>query len=63
RLRARLDSGEWEPGQQLTGTVAIAAEYGVSQATAAKAVAALRREGLVHTVLGSGTYVGPDPES
>ncbi|MFF4828179.1 GntR family transcriptional regulator [Streptomyces sp. NPDC001312] len=62
RLRARLDAGEWKPGEQLTGTVDLAAQYGVSQATAAKAVAALRREGRVHTILGSGTFVGPESE-
>jgi DNA-binding GntR family transcriptional regulator len=56
-LRRRLVAQEWEPGSRFPGTVTLAAEYGVTQSTVQKAVVALREEGLVFTVLGSGSYV------
>ncbi|MFJ7785750.1 GntR family transcriptional regulator [Streptomyces albidoflavus] len=56
-LRRRLDAGEWEPGARFPGTVALAAEYEVTQSTVQKAVVALRQEGRLRTVLGAGSYV------
>jgi DNA-binding GntR family transcriptional regulator len=56
-LRRRLDAGEWQPGQRFPGTVALAAEYGVTQLTIQKAVVRFREEGRLHTVLGAGSYV------
>ena len=38
-------------------------EYGVSRGTARHAVAVLRERGLVFTVQGRGTYVGPAPSA
>ncbi|AWI32960.1 GntR family transcriptional regulator [Streptomyces tirandamycinicus] len=56
-LRRRLDAGEWGPGDRFPGTVDIAAQYDVSQSTAQKAVAAIRSEGRLRTVLGQGSFV------
>jgi GntR family transcriptional regulator len=56
-LRRRMDAGNPKPGERFPGTVAIAAEFDVSQSTAQKAVKALRDEGRVRTVLGTGSYV------
>lgn len=56
-LRRRLDAGRYKPGERFPGTVAIAAEFDVSQSTAQKAVADLRAEGRLRTVLGQGSFV------
>lgn len=56
-LRRRLDAGEWKAGERFPGTVALAAEYEVTQSTVQKAVVALREEGRLRTVLGAGSYV------
>ncbi|WRZ90020.1 GntR family transcriptional regulator [Streptomyces sp. NBC_01007] len=56
-LRARLRAGEWTPGERFPGTVALAAEYGVAQATTQKALVALRAEGLLRLEVGQGSFV------
>ncbi|MGI5468077.1 GntR family transcriptional regulator [Streptomyces sp. CA-132043] len=56
-LRRRLDAGEWAPGERFPGTVALAAEYRITQSTVQKAIVQLRKEGRLHTVLGAGSYV------
>jgi DNA-binding GntR family transcriptional regulator len=55
-LRARLDSGEWLPGEQLPSTSQIAGEYRTSRTTAAKAVRVLADEGRVTVVRNWGTF-------
>jgi GntR family transcriptional regulator/MocR family aminotransferase len=54
-LRNRIESGK------LTGRVpsvkALSEEYGISHITAEKALDVLKREGLVTTTIGKGTYV------
>jgi DNA-binding GntR family transcriptional regulator len=49
-LRARLESGEWQPGEQLPSVARLAAEYEVARATVARALHALAGEGLVRIV-------------
>lgn len=56
-IRARIDSGQLRPGDRVPSTRQITGEWGVAMATATKALAALRREGLVHPVTGTGTVV------
>ena len=56
-LRARLDSGEWLPGEQLPSASALGAEYGVSRTTAARAVRVLAEEGRVTVVRNWGAFV------
>ena len=56
-IRARIDSGRLRPGDRVPSTRQITDEWGVAMATATKALAALRREGLVHPVPGTGTVV------
>lgn len=55
-LRERIQGGEWLPGEALPSVTALGAEYGVSRATAARAVKVLTDEGLVYTVSGWGTF-------
>ena len=56
-LRARLDAGEWLTGEQLPSATALAAEYGVSRTTAARAVRVLAAEGRVTIVKAWGAFV------
>ena len=56
-LRARLDAGEWLPGEQIPSTTALAAEYGTSRTPAARAVRVLAEEGRVTVVRNWGAFV------
>jgi GntR family transcriptional regulator len=57
RLMARIQSGDWAPGQLIPSEFDIAREFGVSQGTARMAVAALAAENVVVRRQGLGTYV------
>jgi DNA-binding GntR family transcriptional regulator len=58
-LRAQIDNGT------LTGRVpsvkTLSQEHGVSHITTEKALAVLKDEGLIHSVIGKGTYVKQRP--
>jgi DNA-binding GntR family transcriptional regulator len=56
-LRARIASGELEPGRPIPSEKSLMQQYGVSRGTAAKAVKVLRDEGLVRVSFGRGTFV------
>lgn len=56
-IRARIDSGALAPGERVPSTREITREWGVAMATATKALAALRAQGLVEAVRGIGTVV------
>ncbi|MET9309221.1 winged helix-turn-helix domain-containing protein [Streptomyces cellulosae] len=56
-IRRRIQGGTYRAGERLPGTVALAAEFDVSQSTATRAVASLRAEGLVYVVSGRGYFV------
>jgi GntR family transcriptional regulator len=57
RLVDRIRSGAWKPGQLIANEFEIAAEFGVSQGTARKAISDLAAEGLVVRRQGRGTFV------
>jgi len=57
RLRAAIKGGELQPGAMLPSVRALAAEYGVSNTTASRALETLKSEGLVDTQLGRGNVV------
>ena len=59
-LRDQIERGQLRPGQRVPSTREITARWGVAMATASKALAALRQDGLVHPVPGVGTVVS-DP--
>jgi GntR family transcriptional regulator len=62
-LVERVRSGYWMPGQRIPNEFEIAAEQGVSQGTARKAVSKLAAENLVVRVQGLGSFVvDPTPE-
>jgi GntR family transcriptional regulator len=56
-LLQRIRSGEWKPGQLIPNEFEIAAEFGVSQGTARKAVGELAAEQLLMRRQGRGTFV------
>jgi len=56
-IRERIESGELEPNRPIPSEVQIENEFGVARATARRAVALLRDEGLIVTVPGMGSYV------
>jgi DNA-binding transcriptional regulator YhcF (GntR family) len=56
-LRRRIIAGELRPGDRVPSTRALVRDQGVAMATAAKALSALRDQGWVRAVPGSGTVV------
>jgi AcrR family transcriptional regulator len=61
-VRRRIEAGELRPGDRVPSARAITKEWGVAIATATKAHAALREEGLTVARAGVGTVVaGPAP--
>jgi DNA-binding transcriptional regulator YhcF (GntR family) len=61
-LRERIASGALRPGDRVPSTRQLVRDWGVAMATASRALAVLRDEGLIVTRPGSGTVVrSPDP--
>jgi GntR family transcriptional regulator len=56
-LIERIRSGTWAPGQLIPNEFDIAAEFGVSQGTARKAIDTLAVDGLLVRRQGKGTFV------
>ncbi len=56
-FKERIERGELRPGDRLPSDARLAAEWGVSRPTAHRALAELRRLGLVVRTKGSGTVV------
>lgn len=56
-LRARIESGRYEPGSRLPAEDTLTQEFGVSRQTVNKALLQLRSEGLIRVERGVGTTV------
>jgi GntR family transcriptional regulator len=56
-LRAAIDRGVYEPGARLPSRSSLMQQYGVAPQTVVNAINALRNEGLVVGLTGSGWYV------
>lgn len=56
-LRAKVYSGEYAAGSQLPSARVLQEDFGVSSSTVQNALRVLKREGLVYSVLGRGSYV------
>jgi GntR family transcriptional regulator len=56
-LHARIESGEWAPGEQIPPEDVISASYGVSRITIRQALARLVDRGLLVRERGRGTFV------
>jgi len=55
-LRRRIEAGEWASGQAFPSIASLAAHYGVSRATVAKALRRMADDGLVEIVPQWGTF-------
>jgi GntR family transcriptional regulator len=60
-LKARIQRGDWQPGQAVTSETRLVQEYGLARSTVRRAIAVLAEEQTVWTVQGRGTYVGQPP--
>lgn len=56
-LRARIESGEWRPGQQIPSEPELCEALGIARGTVRNALADLAREGWLERRQGEGTYV------
>lgn len=56
-LRTRIHSGEYAAGSRLPSARLLQERFGVSSSTVQNALRVLKREGLVYSVLGRGSYV------
>lgn len=57
QIRARIEAGEWEPGDKLPRLDDFAAEYAANRDTVGRAISALESEGFVWAVQGRGIIV------
>jgi DNA-binding GntR family transcriptional regulator len=55
-LRARIEAGEWQPGEALPTVAQLAAHYGVARSSVTRALRALEAEGLVRVISRWGTF-------
>lgn len=60
-LREQIRSGDLAPGSRLGSYRELAGHYGVAGGTVQAALRVLRSEGLITSVPGRGTFVGPVP--
>lgn len=56
-LRAQIESGDLPPGARLPSILSLSQEYGIATVTVRKALAALKKDGLIETTSGYGTFV------
>lgn len=56
-LAARIERGEYKRDRPIPSESQLTQEFGVARQTARKAIAVLREQGLVVTVVGRGSYV------
>ncbi|WP_371528098.1 winged helix-turn-helix domain-containing protein [Streptomyces sp. NBC_01283] len=58
----RIADGEYPPGSQLPGVLAIQDEFGIAQMTARRVLTELRASGLAQMQPGIGTFVTELPK-
>jgi GntR family transcriptional regulator len=60
-LREAIQRGDYAPGARLPSQSKLIEQYGVASQTVANAITALRSEGLIRSLTGSGHYVRKRP--
>jgi len=61
-IRERIEKGEYAAGERIPSVLALVEEFGVTQVTIRKAIAALREDGWIRTETGMGSYVLTEKE-
>lgn len=61
-LRKRIEDGAYPPRTRVPSVIQITAEFGIANATAQKVLQGLRKEGLIYTEPGLGSFVAERPE-
>lgn len=56
-IRARIRSGELQPGDRVPGVARMMQEFGIARTTAGKVLAVLREEGMITVTPGWGSFV------
>jgi DNA-binding transcriptional MocR family regulator len=56
-LKARIDAGEYKPGEKIPPIRQLARTFGVTKATVQKAFERLKQQGVIDNRVGSGSYV------
>ncbi|MHA4995103.1 GntR family transcriptional regulator [Streptomyces sp. SD11] len=59
-IRSRIEDGTYPPRSRVPSVQAIVEEFGIATATAAKVNVGLKKEGLVYTEIGMGSFVSVD---
>jgi DNA-binding transcriptional regulator YhcF (GntR family) len=59
-IRSRIEDGTYAPRNRVPSVQQIVEEFGLATATAQKVNVGLRKEGLVYTEPGMGSFVSPD---
>ncbi|MBE1590929.1 GntR family transcriptional regulator [Nonomuraea angiospora] len=62
-LRKRIDDGALQPGALVPSEADLVSEFGVARITARRAIRELRDAGIIYTIRGEGSYVGPESAS
>lgn len=57
---ALIKNGNWQPGEKITGEVALAEAFGVSRNSVREALKALELAGIIVAMPGKGTYLSMD---
>jgi DNA-binding GntR family transcriptional regulator len=60
-IRGRIDDGTYPPRARVPSVMQIIAEFGIATATAQKVLLNLRKEGLIYTEPGLGSFVADRP--
>ncbi|MBG0821522.1 GntR family transcriptional regulator [Planomonospora sp. ID91781] len=58
-VQRRIEDGEFSLGEGVPSEAELEADHAIARTTARRAARELRDRGLVHTVQGRGTFVGP----
>jgi GntR family transcriptional regulator len=61
-IAARIEDGTYPPEARLPAELEFVAEFGSSRESVRRAVAEVRKRGLIETIKGKGSYVLPPEE-
>lgn len=56
-IKARIVTGEYQPGERIPSLIALVEEFEIANVTAQKVMRALRQDGLIRTEPGMGSFV------